>query len=903
MPPLPQASFIPFLPGSGTAGQGNVVYDAALKEFFFSNPSMNEVEAYSSSDGHRVGAVTVPGAVGLSISPDGGEMAVGTDTPHVYLVNPATLHVTGLITIPASALNPAMEREPTLPFLMATGPMLIDATEGGFGTLISYDPSSGSFAQMNPPGANVGVSGAVPARSQDGNFLAVPTLGQTSLQMAVYSAAAGSYIGTTPAQYSISSVAANPDGSQFVTVGNPTFSGGGPYITFWSRSLQQEAQYATTDRNVVYSRDGKYLYVRNPYNVLALDTQTGKPAGYQGLSIASQVQTTTLYDTDGSNRVYGLSDLGAFVASVGQLQAIAPVTLQVDGGAGEGPLSGSTEVQIAPLSTGAGSADGMSSTTEAYFGSVPATKDSVAPCTSCSYGGNVLTATAPAASTGGPVTVLLTDANNNSAFLPGGYSYGPHLLSYNPSAISPKGGTVSSLFADGIEPQASYVNVAQLTIGGADAVVKLNSTIGGPLQSTAPAGTPGWADLKMTLSDGTTETTKNLVQFVSEDVKLPSAAYTSAVYDPSRDRFYLTGADNTVAVFDPETQSLLQPMNSSKISSGAVLGALALTPDDSKLLVSDPTDQSVVVFDLTNGTSSAVNLVVPSTATKLSASMPVVALSGDRALVIVIATGALDEVQEIDLTQMTAQVRRDVPSESTYGLGQPSSIAASADGNVALLSAGELGYNVAAVWKYDAASDTFSAPMIVPSTVGDAVAVNADGAVLAVGPFTLDQNLLPLVPFPAGETRVLTGSGALAYDVGAWLQISDTHNGRLLMTLGMPDYVPSYANEAFAIDPSGQKILICDGTSIHYYELADVPLAVATVTPAEAAPGASLTIRGDGFEAGATVAIGGQTASCTVMNQQTLQCGLPTVNTGFEPMTVKNPDGQTYSLEAAVNVQ
>jgi WD40 repeat protein len=855
---------------------------------------MNEVEAYSSADGHRVGAVTVPGAMGLSISPDGSEMAVGTDTPHVYLVNPATLHVTDKITIPASVLNPARQLEPAWPFLMATGPMLIDATEGGYGTLISYDPSSGAFAQMNPTGSS-GIDLA--ARSLDGNYLAAAD-GQ---QMFLYSAATQTYIGSTPAQASISTVVANPDGSQFVTLGNPASSGGGPYITFWNRSLQQEAQYTTTDTNVVYSRDGKYLYVRNPYNVLALDTQTGQPAGYQGLSIASRIQTTTLYDTDGNNRVYGLSDLGAFVASVGQLQASAPVTLQVGGGAGEGPLSGGTEVQIAPVSAGAGSADGMSSTTEAYFGSVPATKDSVAPCTSCSYGGNVLTATAPATSTGGPVTVLLTDANNNSAFLPGGYSYGPHLLSYSPSAVSPTGGTVSSLYANGIEPQASYVNVSQLTINGADALVKLNSTIGGPLQVTAPAGTPGWGDLKMTLSDGTTETTKNLVQYLSQDVKLPSAAYSAAVYDPSRNRFYLTGADNTVGVFDPGTQTMLQPMTSQAVSSGAVLGSLALTPDDSKLLVSDPTDHSVVVFDLTSGTSSAVSLTLPSNITTLSAPMPIAALSGNRALVIVISPAALDEVQEIDLTNMTAQVRTDVPGESIYGFGQPSSIEASADGNVALLSAGGLGNSEAAVWKYDTASDTFSSPMIVPSTVGDTVAVNADGTVLAIGPFTLDQNLLPLVPFPAGPTRILTGSGALAYDDGG--EISDTHNGRLLLTLDTSGTASGYTNDAFAIDPSGQKILICDGTSIHYYKLAVVPLAVATVSPAAAPPGASVTVRGDGFVAGTTATIGGQSASCTTVDSQTLQCTVPNVNTGLEPMTLTNPDGQTYSLEAAVNVQ
>lgn len=757
---------------------------------------------------------------------------------------------------------------------------------------------------MNPPGSSGGIDGTVPARSQDGNYLAVAYLGQTAEQMAVYSAATQTYIGSTPGQYVISTVAASPDGSQFVTVGTPTFNGGGSYITFWSRSLQQETQYATTDTNVVYSRDGKYLYVRNQYNVLALNTQTGQPAGYQGLSLATPYPGT-LYDTDGSHRVYGLTSLGAFVASVGQLQPTPPTEPEFGGislgNPNEGPLSGDTSVQFGPPGTGAGSADGISSTMEAYFGSVPATKDVVAPCGgSCSYGGNVLTATAPAASKQGAVTVLLTDANNNATFLPFAYSYGLHVLTFSPSALSPKLGAVSTLSADGIF-SPGYDNVPIVTIDGAVAPAKPYGAWN-EVQLTDQGGTPGWADLKLSLRDGTSETAKDFVQYLSQDVTLPSAAYTSAVYDPSRDRFYLTGANNTVAVFDPETQSFLQPMSSSAISSGAVLGSLALTPDDSKLLVTDPTDKSVVVFDLTNGTSSAVNLVVPSTVSTLSAPMPIAALAGNLALVIV-KSGALDEVQEIDLTQMTARVRTDVPVDPSpvYSF-EPSTIAASADGSVALLGGNNL--DAMEVWKYDATSDTFSEPMIVPyqASLGDAVSVNSDGAVLSVESSTLDQNLRPLVPFPDSAAQVLTGSGALAYDtIGAQVLISDTRNGRLLLTVAHQGNT-QFA-DAFAIDPSGQKILVCNGTSLHYYQLAVVPLAVATVSPADAAPGASLTVRGDGFEAGITAKIGGQSASCSLIDPQTLQCTLPNVNAGLEPMTLSDPDGQTYSFEAAVNVQ
>jgi hypothetical protein len=782
----------------------------------------------------------------------------------------------------------------------------------GLGNLLSYDSASGNFALANPPGADIGICGSTPARSLDGNYLAVLMLGQTDLQMAVYSAQTQSYIGFTPGQYNISAVAANPDGSQFAAVGTPSFASGGQYITFWNRSLQQQAQYATQDTNIVYSRDGKYLYARESLEVLALNTQTGLPTGYQGLSLGTY-QVGTLWDTDESNRVYGISDLGVFVASVAQLQPTAPLmpffsedSLGTSiGNPNEGPLAGGTQVQFFADSIGAGSSDGIGSAMEAYFGLTPATKDVVAPSTSTSDRRNALTATAPAATATGPVTVLMTDANNNAVLLPSAYSYGPHVRWIDPSAFSPITGGHSTLWADGVLTLAALQQpLPTVTIGGKLAGTSPLPVVGADtwrgMLVAAPGDTPGWADLTISLPDGTSETTRNMVQYLAQDVTLTSAAYTSAVYDASRDRFYLTGADNTVGVFSPGTQTLLQPMQSPSVSSGAVLGSLALTPDNSKLLVSDPTDHSVVVFELTSNTSTAVNVLLASDgAFTLSAPMPIVALAGNQALVLM-TPWAQNEVRQIDLAQMTVRVRTDVQNSSLFSVA-PATMAASTDGSVALLGAASPGYNAPFyAWRYDATSDVFSAPMSLSYSQGEDVAVNGDGTVLGIGGLTLDQNLMPLVPFQfVGINNLLPGAGGLRYSALGEVQISDTRNGRRLLSL------PSLPTEAtaFAVDPSGQKILVCAGTSLNYYELAPVPLAVGMVSPAQATPGTALTIRGNGFVAGTTATIAGKSASCSLADDQTLQCVVPNVNTGVAPMTLSNPDGQTYSFEAALNVE
>jgi len=61
------------------------------------------------------------------------------------------------------------------------------------------------------------------------------------------------------------------------------------------------------------------------------------------------------------------------------------------------------------------------------------------------------------------------------------------------------------------------------------------------------------------------------------------------------------GSGNNVAVFNPNAQAFGRRFSSTSISSEAVLQELVLTPDNSKLLVVDPKDQSVIVFDLAAG--------------------------------------------------------------------------------------------------------------------------------------------------------------------------------------------------------------------------------------------------------------------------------------------------------------
>jgi hypothetical protein len=389
--------------------------------------------------------------------------------------------------------------------------------------------------------------------------------------------------------------------------------------------------------------------------------------------------------------------------------------------------------------------------------------------------------------------------------------------------------------------------------------------------------------------------------------------YKFAVYDAVRDQFYLTESGNSVGVFDAKSQNFRTSMQSTAISSTAILYGGALTPDGSKLLVSDPKDHAVVVFDLDGGTSTAVNVSLSSDPpVPLIEEMHVFAVAGNRAFVS-IRPCLLNPVREIDLINLTVKGRPDAAPDLvaecfSYSL-YPVHGRASGDGST-IVFAGNFGQlfgfsppGAEAVWRYDTASDKFTGPVRfdVSPWVGGHPSVSNDGQVIALGQGTLDQRLLPLVPMEVDslDSRLNeTGSLLYAVDRNKRVVISDTHNGKAVLTIGLPASPPGWAY-SLAIDPTGQKILVITPAGVSYFELSVIPLAVGTVSPTQGSAGSSISIRGSGFVSATTVQIGGKNASCIVTDSQTLTCTVPSLPLGSAPMRLANPDGQAYSFENA----
>jgi hypothetical protein len=103
------------------------------------------------------------------------------------------------------------------------------------------------------------------------------------------------------------------------------------------------------------------------------------------------------------------------------------------------------------------------------------------------------------------------------------------------------------------------------------------------------------------------------------------------------------------------------------------------------------------------------------------------------------------------------------------------------------------------------------------------------------------------------------------------------------------------------VDETGQRIFALTTSGLTIAQLADVPLSIGTVSPssASASGGAVLTIRGSGFQSGATVSIAGKSAPTSFVDINTLSVTTPLLSAGPQQIQITNPSGDSYSLDAA----
>jgi len=170
---------------------------------------------------------------------------------------------------------------------------------------------------------------------------------------------------------------------------------------------------------------------------------------------------------------------------------------------------------------------------------------------------------------------------------------------------------------------------------------------------------------------------------------------------------------------------------------------------------------------------------------------------------------------------------------------------------------------------------------------------------------------------------VLHPSGSLIYQpfltgapgsagVKGGIDILDVHSGTLRLRIFLPQQfmtdVDGLHGSFLTTDENGQRlfsITSSDGTpqnaALTVLQLAAVPLGIGAITPSAVAAtgGATLTVRGSGFQSATTLTFNGKGASVTFKDANTLLVVTPSLAPGSQQIAITNPDGETVSLDAA----
>jgi IPT/TIG domain len=229
---------------------------------------------------------------------------------------------------------------------------------------------------------------------------------------------------------------------------------------------------------------------------------------------------------------------------------------------------------------------------------------------------------------------------------------------------------------------------------------------------------------------------------------------------------------------------------------------------------------------------------------------------------------------------------------------------------------------------WNATSGTFQLSTSTQTFLQDAAA-SADGTVFSSGgggegisgpPILLDASLHLTAEATSDELQfnsqqnmpgqALSAAGSLIFQPTAvGVDIVDVNQGILRERLVLPE-MPAQAFTAdqkriLAIDETGQRLFLITQSGITIVQLDAVPLSVGHLSPNQisAGGGASVTIRGSGFAPNATIAMGSAHPVATVVDSNTITLTAPSLPAGAIRVTVTNPDGHSYSLDAAITAQ
>ncbi len=902
--------------GDPTSG----VYDPVRKLVFTTIQSLNQVRVYSTVDRSLKAIIPAPFPYGIDLSADGSKVYVGSrSVSQLTVIDPDTLQVVQAVPGPVRtslATGPGLDF-PFVVLSLASGKVLLmasheDTTENH---IYVWDPAAGTIVQNDPQGIftpdNI-------IRSGDRSKALAYGFGAASdTSVATYDVISDTFspvIGV-PAE----KLVYNPDGSQIAGWSRNDLTD----IKVFDGQLNQTASLPVLSGifsvDFIYSRDGKTLYAAADYanvahTITAFNAQTLAPVGIMPDVRVGNIFELPPYDIDESGMIFRGDGMGLdFVdaSSPGSLsfpvfglgsQSISPQLVS---------LSAPTSAQLnAIFSTG---------THRIFFGDPPGT----ASTTEGSVTGNstfFTQVTVPPGKATGAANMTLTRSDGWYAIAPDAVSYGPQILFASVGGPA-SGGAKATIFGYGF-----VSTLTRVTVGGVPAS---NLVIGGssgsfpiPLNSitfTSPAGLPGPADITVSNDKGSV-TAPGAYRYLSSARVFPMPGLLNQIiYDQPRQKLYITNSDhNRVEVFSLATQTFLSP-----IAVGTNPTGIAQTPDGTLLAVTNEADGTVSVIDPDQAkVVHTLTVIVPSDLDLNFCRGRAIALTPvktHRMLVEVDCTALLGggHLRLLDLDTGSFNCAGVTQCDANgininFGSGFAAFTSTKDGGTVLLSDLATINVSELGLWNVDANQ------MLTNFKVGGSgqISVNADGNTFVFdgGVFDSQLRLLstsqdPIWLFTMGNSfnndfgTEVHPSGSLLFfpQVNGTVDIFDLHKQKLALRINLPEPLP-VPLDSMALDETGTKMFLISATGITIAQLAQAPLSIGTLSPVAGPAGTLVTVRGSGFQAGATVTFNSSQVPGTFVDVNTLRASLPLLPAGPVRVTVTNPDGTQYSLDAAFTV-
>lgn len=609
-----------------------LVYNPNTNQFFSVDPVGGQVAVLDANTETKVGSITVPGANGIDDTPDHKTLYVGTTIGDVYVIDTASLTVTnryigsqiGPYGYPAYSVG-----------VLADGRLALLGEPGG---LPSIDGSPG-FAIWSPTDNSITIYGGAPygvptvpdcvgnisgfSRTADRTKVILGSIDSDSTLCEVDESTGQENYVAAVSEFSTDTIVTSPDGNYIALPHNGSSQAGAPPLQvdlYDAQTLVLIAQFSISGddaslTNFVFSADSKTLFASSATIIYAYNIAAKKLVGWApNIEIGPIYQAPFYQAVDGTGLFAGPTEEGVVFFDSTSMQT-GPVGSQFFANPNPipatGPVTGGTQVQVTSLPT-------TDTNPLVYFGSQKGSYVSRAE--------TLATVTTPPGAAG-PADVYSYASDGGADIFPEGFSYGPTILEVTPNASTADGGGTGVVFGYGFgstsatsvpsDLQVSVNNKPALVSGFApnaygifDPPFPLEA-----VQYVIPPGIEGPASVTVGSSSGDSTAPAALTYLPAiQQFQLPGSSLVQGIYDPYLDLYYFTDA-NKVQVFSKSKGQWLTPI-SIPAPPGATqrLWGIALSPDGSKLAVSDASAGVIYFLNLANPSAvSTFSAFVPNT--------------------------------------------------------------------------------------------------------------------------------------------------------------------------------------------------------------------------------------------------------------------------------------------------